>query len=337
VTDGTSAQGFTLGGLTSDATSVNASTFIGNLTFTAAARAGTTAMTITGGTGTDALNMKNANDVIDGGTGTDTLSIAQNAVLGGFLIDLSSTVDQVTTYNGSANSAVQKGFERVNLSAITGNFGADVTGTTGINTIVGTSNNDVINGNTGQDTITGGAGNDSINITDSGVAATNSATLVFNARGTNGDDTITGFLTGATTAGGDVLDLSAVLTLDNIANQGQITGGTFNVIAAGSAAAVAFDSGDIVVLSGNTAAVGTAALVAAEFAAGEAFAAVSNGDAFIIIVSDTTTGNTMIYSAVETANTTLTAGELTLIGTLTGFSATNADALVLTSVSSPKQ
>jgi hypothetical protein len=153
VTDGTAAQGFTLGSVSTNATSVNASTFIGNLTFTSTARVGSTAMTITGGTGTDALNMKNANDVIDGGTGTDTLSIVQNAVLGGFLIDLSSTVDQITTYNGSANSAVQKGFENVNLSNVTGNFGADVTARSAGSTITGTTNGDVITLGAGVDTI----------------------------------------------------------------------------------------------------------------------------------------------------------------------------------------
>jgi len=172
VTGGTAAQSFTLGSVSTDASSVNASTFIGNLTFSSTARVGSTAMTINGGTGTDALNMKNANDVIDGGTGTDTLTVVQNAVLGGFLIDLSSTVDQITTYNGSANSAVQKGFESVNLSGISGTFGADVTANSAGSTITGTANADVITGGAGIDTIMFAAGSaGTIAVANNGVTA----------------------------------------------------------------------------------------------------------------------------------------------------------------------
>jgi len=207
VTDGTSAIGFTLNGLTSDATSVNASTFIGNLTFTAAARAGTTAMTITGGVGTDALNMKQANDVIDGGTGTDTLSIVQNAVLGGFLVDLSSTVDQITTYNGSANNAVQKGFENIDMSGITGTFGADITARAAGSSIVGTGNADVISGGAGVDTITGGVGIDAM----TGGAGDDIFIIVGSAQAVTGNAAIDQIDGGAGT--GDELRLSTATTI----------------------------------------------------------------------------------------------------------------------------
>jgi Ca2+-binding RTX toxin-like protein len=120
------------------------------------------AMTITGGTAGDTIAMENGADVLTGGTGTDTLVIAQNAVLGGFQIDLSASGDQVTTYNGSANSAVQSGFENVNLSGVTGTFGADITAIKTGSTIVGTANADQVTGGAGVDVITGGAGNDTL-------------------------------------------------------------------------------------------------------------------------------------------------------------------------------
>jgi hypothetical protein len=164
VTGGTAAQGFTLNSLATDATAVNASTFIGNLTLTGAGRVGTTAMTITAGDGVDSLAMKNSADVMDGGGGTnDTLTITQSAILGGFQVDLSSTSDQVTTYNGSANSAVQKNFENIDLSGVSGSFGSDITGSKAANTIVGTANADQITAGAGDDTITGGAGADTLN------------------------------------------------------------------------------------------------------------------------------------------------------------------------------
>lgn len=154
VTDGTTAQTLQLDSISSDASQLVATNFIGNLVMADGSRAGSTAMTLTGGSGGDTLIMKNASDVIDSGTGTDTLKIVQNAVLGGFQIDLSSTVDQVTTYNGAANAAIQKGFENVDVSGITGTFGADITAVSTGSTIAGTSNSDVITLGAGADTVT---------------------------------------------------------------------------------------------------------------------------------------------------------------------------------------
>jgi hypothetical protein len=142
-------------GLESNVATINAGTFAGNMIMASGSRTGTSAMTITGGTGIDTIIMKHANDVLDAGTVTatvDTLNIIQNAVLGGFLIDLSSTTDQVTTYNGAANAAVQKGFDNADLSGVTGNFGADITARALGSIITGTANADVINGGAGNDT-----------------------------------------------------------------------------------------------------------------------------------------------------------------------------------------
>jgi hypothetical protein len=120
------------------------------------------AMTITGGAGGDAIRMESGSDVLTGGSGTDSLNIVQNAVLGGFAVDLSSSTDQVTTYNGAANAAVQSGFESADLSGVTGGFGAAVTAKSTGSSITGTLNADVITGGAGADTLLGGAGADSI-------------------------------------------------------------------------------------------------------------------------------------------------------------------------------
>jgi len=127
------------------------------------ARAGAGAMAITGGSGNDTIIMRNNGDVLTGGSGTDTLKLSGNAVIGGYSIDLSSTTDQVVTFGGSANTAAQTGFEYVDLSLVTGSYGADITGrTTLANQIVATLNADNIVGGSASDTITGGSGADVI-------------------------------------------------------------------------------------------------------------------------------------------------------------------------------
>jgi len=155
ITGGVSTDGLVISTVAAGVTTVDASTFLG--TFTLSDR-GSSAMTITGGTAADSLQMENAGDVMTGGTGADTLVIVQNAVLGGFAVDLSSATDQIGTYNGSANTAAQVGFENINLIGIGGSNGADITaaGTATAATashIIGTKNVDNITLGTGVDTI----------------------------------------------------------------------------------------------------------------------------------------------------------------------------------------
>jgi hypothetical protein len=148
----------TLDAIASGYTTVSATGLAGDLTINASAR-GTDAMTITGGTGGDTIAMENQSDVLDGGTsGADTLKISGAFVTGAFNIDLSSTTDQVTTFNGAANAAIQKNFDSVDLTGWTNNnnFGAYITGSSGDNTIK------TEDAGTGGDTILSGAGADTI-------------------------------------------------------------------------------------------------------------------------------------------------------------------------------
>jgi Ca2+-binding RTX toxin-like protein len=283
------------------------------------ARTASEASTYTGSAGNDTFIMMHANDALNGGAGTgDTLDINMAQAVGTAIIDLSAA-DQVASFNGGVNSVVQTGFENLDLAGLTLN-GAVVTGTSAANTITGSGLVDQIDGGGGADSITSGVGADVV----TGGAGID--TFVFSAAAADAD-TITDFAHGAT---GDVMDFTTntLITLDASAAQSQISSGTFDVVAAGTAGAVAHDTGDIVILSGTTAQVGTATLVAAEFAAGQAFEAVTASDNLIVIVVNTTTGNSQVYEALDGGNVTLVAGELTLIGTLEGVSA--ADATLLT-------
>ena len=114
---------------------------------------------VSAGAGTDTVTIGSAGDIADGGSGTDTLTVSS---IGGsaFVIDLSATGDQLTTYNGSANAGLQQGFETADLSTVTG----VVTGTAaaGGSTITGGSGNDSLSGGAGNDSLTGNAGADTL-------------------------------------------------------------------------------------------------------------------------------------------------------------------------------
>ena len=78
ISGGASTDGLEI--TTVDSTNVINASLSGTLTVT---DRGSSAMTITGGSGTD-TRMEHGNDVMTGGAGTDALTITQNAVLGGF-------------------------------------------------------------------------------------------------------------------------------------------------------------------------------------------------------------------------------------------------------------
>jgi hypothetical protein len=123
--------------------------------------------------------------------------VTGNYILGGIQVNLDATGDQVTTFNGSANGAIQTGFESIDFSAITGSSQADITAIKTGSTIVGTRN---------ADQITGGAGTDSITMGVSGVA------LAYDAINAGaGTDTlvIVGTVTTSTTESQNVIDLSS--------------------------------------------------------------------------------------------------------------------------------
>jgi Ca2+-binding RTX toxin-like protein len=123
---------------------------------------------VTGGAGNDTVTIGSAGDIADGGAGSDTLTVAAIGS-GTFVIDLSATGDQLTTYNGAANAGIQSGFEIVNLSGVNGAVtataaaaGSTITGGAGADSLTGGAGNDSLTGGTGADTLVSGAGVDSL-------------------------------------------------------------------------------------------------------------------------------------------------------------------------------
>lgn len=123
---------------------------------------------VTGGAGNDTVTIGSAGDIADGGAGSDTLTVAAIGS-GTFVIDLSATGDQLTTYNGSANAGIQTGFEIVNLSGVNGAVtataaaaGSTITGGAGADSLTGGAGNDSLTGGTGADTLVSGSGVDTL-------------------------------------------------------------------------------------------------------------------------------------------------------------------------------
>jgi hypothetical protein len=233
----TSAEGRTdnldLGTVGADVTTVDASTFDGDLTVTGAS---TEAMTITGGSGADTLQAGSAASTIDGNGGDDnitmqfkaddlsggetgetngdTLTVDFTGVGGAAIVDLTES-DQVVNFNGQVNSTVQEGFENVNFSNYNNSAGLDFTGDDNANTVVGTADNDVIKGASGADVITGGNGGDSL------TGDAGSDTFVYsikgNSQGADGDlsgvDHITDF---------DLTDDSEVIDTNTLGGVGAV-------------------------------------------------------------------------------------------------------------------
>jgi hypothetical protein len=227
---------YTLNAINAGITTINAASLAGTLTVDAAQR-GSGAMTITGGVNNDVIEMENASDVLTGGTqataGRDKLSVTYAAVVGAITIDLTAA-DQVVSMDGGTNTAVQSGFEDLDLSGHTG-YGAIVTGTAGVNAITGTAStdridagkgNDVITETNGNDQVTLGAGTDSYTLTAARMA-NNSATTATLAGG-SGTDTI--IITGGATILLDA-DFRGISTMDTLTttagNHTFITGAKF--------------------------------------------------------------------------------------------------------------
>jgi S-layer protein len=304
-------------------TTIAASGLKGKLTMADNSRTGTAAMTITSGTGADTLIQKNASDVIDAGTsgtGTDTLKVVANFVLGGIQVDLSSTTDQVTTFNSFANSAIQKGFENVDLSGITGTYGADVTARAAGSTIVGTGNIDNIIGGAGADTITMGKA---------------STTLAYDAINAGaGSDTlvIVGSVTTSTTEAQNIIDLSSTTDqVSKVNNSNETTvqvgfenvnlsgltvtsGGGFTITAKETGSSITGTSDTDVIIAGagvDTITMGGAANTVV-FGAGTSTSTAMDTIADLVVASVATTTLTLVDKGTEVG---VTAGVLTATAT----------------------
>jgi len=347
LTNGIAAQTITFlqSGLQTNVSTLNASSFLGNMVMADNSRLGSTSMTITGGAGNDTIIMRAGSDVLDGGAnGTsafDTLKIVQNATLGGFQVDLSSTVDQVGTYNGSANAAIQRNFENVDLSGVTGTFGSDITARAAGSTIVGSINNDVITGGAGNDVITGGTGADTISV---GTGTDNVKILAADISATNGGaaaatfaavgDIISGLTNGDGTGTSDSISLSVsgftgadipnrnIATASNLAAANAIiqTGGAikFHNAAIGNAGTNAVVGG-VIQSAFVTAALGVITT------AGAGTDSATTSDVYVLIRDQAGDGTAdiAIFKVDHAAgNANITAAEVTFLGVITDFGTT---------------
>jgi hypothetical protein len=156
---------------TSKLSTVDASASSADVTLTSVLRTNTAS--VTGGSGNDTISYtlnKEADNTINAGTNSTVSSsstgdkvIVKGLLTGSTVFDLSSTTDQITTVNGTANAATQVGFENLDASSVSVAGGTlSITGSTGRNNIVGASSNDLIDGGAGNDDISGGDGIDTI-------------------------------------------------------------------------------------------------------------------------------------------------------------------------------
>lgn len=222
-------------------------------------------------------------------------------------------------WTGSALSSVDASGNTagVAVSVAGASQGILITGTDKADLIIGGDGADKIIAGAGDDVITGGKGNDIIDISGGG-----SNTINFESTAAdNGKDTITGFNTGALASGGDVLAITG------------FSGGAAGVISA-----------NLTNLTGNQALANNslytvnynAAISAKDFggadfadmfaAAGKVFSTTvgAAGDHGVVVIQGTDV--TQIYYVNSGADTTISAGEVVLVGVLDGI--TNVDTFI---------
>jgi hypothetical protein len=219
----TGDKALTVSALNADVTTIDASGMTEGGSIIQTGRSATAVAAYTGSVGNDTFIMTKTGDVIAAGgeaaTGGDTLDLNYVSVIGGANIDLSSTTDQVTSLDGTANAAVQSGFENVELTGHSAH-GAVVTGSDAANRIAGTPN---------ADNISAGKGNDEIVV----IGTTANSDVIDGGAGT-----------------GDELELAASAsytqatdaTLQNVENIEFVGAGT--VVLTGQTEAFTYTSGD---------------------------------------------------------------------------------------------
>ena len=178
-----------------------------------------------------------------------------------------------------------------------GSLADKIIGDSGVDTLIGGAGNDTLYGAGGNDSLTGGAGADVFVFASSGTA--------------NGTDVLADF----SVADGDVLNFGYFLGAAGSFSTSdyQVVGQTAQINATGKVvelwSAVADSSTDV----------DTAGEIAAQFGTGKAFTLSSNGKAVVIAGEDTSAQAAYIWFVQDTGDGTVTAGEVTLAGTLASF------------------
>jgi len=262
-----------------------------------------------GGSGDDLLRGDFGNDILiggtgvdrmEGGTGNDTYSVD---VAGDIVTELASggtdTVNSSATYTLSAN------VERLTL---TGSAAINGTGNTGANTLTGNSGSNSLSGGNGNDTLSGGSGVDTLNGgsgADRVTGGTGNDIFVLNSK--TGADTFTDFTSGAD----DMRFLQATL---KVGDGDALVEGALTRAAPGGFTT----SAELVIFTGNAASLSTASAAAAIGSATSAYAA---GRTALFAIDNGTSSAVYLFTS-SGADAVVSAGELTLLTTLTNTAAT---------------
>ena len=288
--------------------------------------------TVSTGTANDSVSLSiltEANTAVDMGAklgDTDTLIIAGANNMGSTVIDLSAAADQMTQANGAVNGSVQTGIENVTLSGLTGSQGVTVTGSAAANIIIGSPKADVISGGAGIDVITPGAGNDNVSLTES-VAKLDTVTFAATAL-LSGANTITGF------TAADAIDFSTFAGANTVAVGGEVAdGSTGDVATSGIGGSGILNDSVLLVVDADGNLADTPAGVAGLFDdatnGGEAFESVAANADVVVIVRDTTNNETQIWYVDNDNTAVVAAGEVVLVGTITGYDDAFVDANIV--------
>jgi hypothetical protein len=274
---------------------INASSVTGAVTLGSSSAALTVASgaQFTTGEGTDVIYMGVANlHAVNAGekaSDNDSLVILGAMNSGAIVVDLSATGDQMATFNGAANAAVQTGFESVNLSAITstGSYGATITANAAGSSISATAFNDTIYLAAGVDTVTFAAtnGTDTVeNFSATGLDVLNVAALI--------TGTLTADLDGTTTTDDGDLDIDTI-------------------VSTGRADAV----NDTISLLYNESGILAASDVAVSAANGKVVLA-DDGEAVVVVAAASSSTTFNVYKVIDTAATGSQTYSVTLVGTI---------------------
>ncbi len=249
---------------------------------------------LTGTAAIDTITSGDLADTIDGGDGADIINAGEgdNYVLGGDGADL------ITTGSGA--------------DIIDGGAGAD--------TIESGAGDDIILGGGGADLITAGAGNDTIT---GGVEADK---FIFSNYAINGVDLITDFTTASDTLSFRLIDTAINQGGTAVASAAQQAMTNHSVYVA-SVAGLATDltTGGSIHLTATDLTATTLTNVAALL--GERFSVAADQNAIFVLNSTiaNAVGNAYVYSFHNGGDTTLSAGDMTLVGVLTTASVAVGD------------
>ncbi|RCJ09308.1 VCBS domain-containing protein, partial [Cupriavidus necator] len=158
--------------------------------------------TLTGSSGNDIIRGGAGDDTINGGDGIDLLDFSD--ATGGVVFTLTQSGSPTTAGPGVTGLGADS---YSNMEGVIGSaFNDNLTGSAGNDVLRGGAGNDVLVGGAGNDVLTGGAGADTL------TGGTGSDTFRFLRADPASVDTITDFGAAPVASGGDVLDLSDLLS-----------------------------------------------------------------------------------------------------------------------------